>query len=131
MAYRTEQKERLLSFLRENPERQFSMEELVEALTPSGNIGRSTVYRLMRHLTEDGAVRRFMVGGGRHIYYQYVDGKSCGCHLHLKCQVCGRLYHLDGAVSAFMQKQIEASNRFLLDERRTLLIGTCRQCLQK
>lgn len=128
MAYQTEQKEALAQFLKENAHRQFTATELAKELTQVANIGISTVYRLLKTLSEEERVRRFVVGGSRQVYYQYIGGDGCVSHLHLKCTQCGRLFHLDPMVSEFMQKQILASNRFALDEYQTLLFGTCYEC---
>lgn len=128
MAYQTEQKEALLKFLEENAHRQFTAKDLAEELTKVASIGASTVYRLLKTLAYEERVRRFVVGGSRQVYYQYIGGEGCGSHLHLKCTTCSRLYHLDPMVSEFMQKQILATSRFLLDEHQTLLFGTCYGC---
>lgn len=122
--YRTDQKERLLDFLGRNTTRQFRIEEIVAAL--DGQVGKSTIYRLMRALVDEGRVRRF--GLGRKIYYQYLSGASCDAHLHLKCTVCGKMQHLDCSVSAFLKKQILATDRFELDDKLTLLFGRCARC---
>lgn len=126
MRYRTEQREALDAYLKANAARQFTIDELAGALSPA--IGKSTVYRLIRELLEGGRVRRFQLGGGRHAVYQYLPQESCTTHLHLKCVSCGRMVHLDGAVSAFMTRQILASNRFRLDDRLTTLYGRCADC---
>ena len=125
--YHTDQKDRLLDFLGQNTTRQFKMEEIVSAL--DGKVGKSTVYRLMRSLVEEGRVRRFELG--RTIYYQYLSGAACDSHLHLKCTVCGRMQHLDCSVSTFLRRQILATNRFQLDDRLTLLFGLCADCREK
>ncbi len=127
MKYRTEQKEALLAFLKEERDRQFTLGELAEEVGKIATIGASTVYRLMHALTEEGLVRRFTVGGSRIFYYQYTEG-DCHTHLHLKCTKCGKLFHLDGAVSHFMEKQIYASHKFRLNEHETMLFGICGVC---
>lgn len=127
MGYKTEQKSALMSFLSTHSDRQFTAATLSQELSESAHIGTSTIYRLLGTLVEEGCVRRFAVSGDRTYYYQYVGG-SCHSHLHLKCTACGRLYHLDDAVSRFLYKQILASNRFALDEESTLLFGICHHC---
>ena len=127
MGYKTEQKAALTAFLSAHHARQFTAAELADELSQVASIGASTIYRLLSALVAEGSVRRFTLGGGRTFYYQYVGGE-CHTHLHLKCTACGRLFHLDGAVSTFIQKQILASNRFTLDEESTLLFGICQHC---
>ncbi len=128
MAYKTEQREQLIAFLASHAPQQFTLGELAEEVMREGQIGRATVYRLMKKLAEEGVVRSFTIGDKRAVYYQYVGGVACDSHLHLKCMVCGRLYHLSGCVSTFMEKQIYATHRFVLDEHATMLFGTCQGC---
>ena len=128
MSYKTEQKEALIGYLEAHAARQYTAGELARELTRTAEIGISTVYRLLGTLTDEGRVRRFTLGQGKTFYYQYVGGDGCDSHLHLKCTVCGRLFHLAACVSDFMQKQILATSRFALDEHQTLLFGTCADC---
>ena len=128
MTYQTEQKEALIGYLAAHAAQQFTAGELARELTRTAPIGASTVYRLLGVLTDEGHIRRFTLGRGKTFYYQYVGGERCGTHLHLKCIVCGRLFHLAGCVSDFMQKQILATSRFELDESQTILFGTCAAC---
>ncbi len=127
MAYRTEQREMLVDFLREHADRQYTASDLTRALG-ADHIGQATVYRLIKRLVEEGVVRAFAIGDGHRTYYQYINGETCTSHLHLKCTVCGRLYHLGGCVSEFLEKQILATHRFALDEQKTMLFGTCHKC---
>ncbi len=128
MAYRTEQRDVLISYLREHSDKQYTIGEVSRALAEGGQIGQATVYRLMKRLVEEGSVRCFSIGDGHRMYYQYVSGERCMSHLHLKCTSCGRLYHLGACVSEFLEKQILATHRFQLDENLTMLFGTCHKC---
>ncbi len=126
MAYRTEQRDSLVDFLRTHADKQYTASELTHA--PELSIGQATVYRLVKRLVTEGVVRAFTLGEDRRTYYQYIDGETCTSHLHLKCTVCGQLYHLGGCVSEFLEKQILATHRFVLDEQMTMLFGTCHKC---
>ena len=57
-SYQTQQKAALLSFLEQNAERQFTIDEILSAM---GEIApaKSTAYRLIKKLCDDGQVRRF------------------------------------------------------------------------
>lgn len=126
MRYRTEQRETLDAYLTGHASRQFTIEELATELSPA--LGKSTVYRLIRELVESGRVRRFQLGSGRRVVYQYLPEERCVSHLHLKCVSCGRMLHLDRSVSEFLTRQILATNRFSLDDRLTTLYGRCAGC---
>ena len=58
--YNTHQKEMLLSFLKAHSDTPFSIDALAEELAScfSDAPGKSTVYRLMNTLTENGTVKR-------------------------------------------------------------------------
>ena len=125
----TEQRRRLLDFLHENPGRQYKIVEIYEALSQKpGPSAKSTVYRLVKELVEEGRVRRFVNGNSRQFLYQLVDGDRCNYHLHLKCLGCGKLIHMDDKMSDLFQDKIRDINHFELDEKKTLLFGRCESC---
>ena len=99
--YQTEQKRLLLDYLSRHAERAFTPAELAQALA-DGGIGKSTVYRLIARLSEEGAVRRFAREGGG-VAYQYLSGEHCASHLHLRCTACGRVIHLSEIPRIYIQ----------------------------
>ena len=129
--YATEQKKMLLDFLREHCERAYTVEELVTGMQErygSHVPGKSTVYRLMTHLVEEGTVKRFVKGHSRTFLYQIVAGEHCHSHLHLKCMGCGRLLHLDERVSDELLDRVRACSDFAVSEEETVLYGACADC---
>ena len=129
--YHTDGKQFLLDFLRAHADRPYTIEELIAALPPAKAPGKSTVYRLMTGLTEQGAVRRFVRGNSRQFTYQYFDGADCHSHLHLKCVECGRVVHLDHDASEYVEERLLKQNHFSSDERDTMLMGRCERCAHK
>lgn len=125
--YQTEQKKMLLLYLSSHAERAFSLAELAAALSECG-VGKSTVYRLVARLCDEGAVRRFAREGARGFAYQYLPGGECATHLHLRCTACGRLFHLDAEASRRFAALLERHNGFLLDGGHTTLLGRCGDC---
>ncbi len=124
--YQTEQKRMLLAFLQNGSALPMTIEQIAEGLARQGGPGKSTVYRLMNQLVEEGAVRRFVRGNSRHFVYQLMP-ERCMAHLHCRCVACGRLYHLDETLSQSMSQQL-ASLGFALDAGKTMLVGTCSSC---
>lgn len=57
MSYNTEQKKAVLQFLLANSRQPYTIEEIARALT--GVVGKSTVYRQIPLLVNEGYVRRF------------------------------------------------------------------------
>ena len=129
MTYRTGTRERLLEFFEQNAQQSFSLEEVCANLAPDGR-GKSTIYRLVAQLVEEGALHKITEQGSRHCTYQFLGGEHCSEHLHLKCIDCGRLIHLDENTSHALEKQIFSSEHFRLSES-TLLYGKCNVCQHK
>ena len=127
MEYNTEQKKAIVGLLRENSDRQFTVEEIAEAL--AGGVGVSTVYRRMPELVKSGAVKRFDAPDGSHkSVYQAVGCEHCDAHLHMKCRDCGKLLHLDDTVSERVIEMIKRNSAFSVDGEETVLYGVCEGC---
>ena len=129
--YATEQKKILIDFLREHYEASFTVEEIVSELqcTHGDKIpAKSTVYRLITRLVEEGAVKRFVKGHSRQFLYQIVDCEHCHSHLHLRCMDCGKLFHLNEKLSDELLDVIRFSSNFSVNEAETVLVGACSDC---
>ena len=126
MTYNTEKRTSLISFFEENGEAAYTIDEIVERLSPDGS-GRSTYYRLVSKLVEEGAVKRISDEKTRHTTYQYLGNHACGEHLHLKCKECGRLIHLDHSTSHEVEEKIMKIGGFSIDEG-AILFGKCKGC---
>ena len=130
MAYQTEQKRILIQFLTEHREQAFAIEELAERMKAYGPHapGKSTVYRLMLHLLEEKRVRRFVEEDGRRFLYQLLEDEHCHEHLHLKCNRCGRLLHLDEHLSREFLERVRGVAAFSVSNDDTVLFGLCADC---
>jgi len=125
--YRTRQRELILERLRTAGDRHITAEELAEELRGEG-VGRSTVYRTLERLVEQGEVRRFRPGDGG-ACYQFNDSTgSCREHHHLKCIKCGRLFHTECELLDELSEHVYSHHGFLLDRSRTVLYGLCADC---
>ena len=133
--YQTEQKKLLVAFLASHADRQFSAEELAAVFDSDGEggrvLGKSTVYRLVVQLTEDGILRRFPREQGRGWLYQYHSAEDCHGHLHLKCKNCGVLLHLECGMGKELLDHIEMIHRFKVDNSASVLYGLCAACRTK
>lgn len=129
--YITEQKTMLLSFLKSNHDNAFTVDELTAEMKKSYGDrapGKSTVYRLITKLSDDGIVKKFAKTGSRCFVYQLVSEGECHNHLHLKCLDCGKLIHLDEEVSEELLDKVKMLNDFLVNEDETILLGKCAEC---
>ena len=126
MVYNTEKRSEITAFLSENRDRAFSLEEICAAVLPTEK-GKSTVYRLVSKMCEEGSVRRLAEERSRHVTYQYLGCNECSEHFHLKCRECGKMIHLDEGISHQLEKQIFVKESFLLDDG-AVLFGKCADC---
>lgn len=130
--YQTEQKKILLAYMKAHSDRAFTVEELCgrmkEELPGKCVPGKSTVYRLMPALVQEGLVKRFTKENSRKFLYQMVCGEHCGKHLHMKCSVCGKLYHMEDEESEELLLQVMRKHHFRIDGGKTLLFGQCEEC---
>ena len=93
--YKTKQKAVILDCLKNNSDREFTVDGLVELLkSESFTVGRTTVYRYLDYLVKNGDVRKFVSDSTRQATFQYIEHKhECEEHMHLKCIKCGKLIH--------------------------------------
>ena len=129
--YITEQKTRLLDFLREHGEQSYTIDEIMSKMREQGNDtlpGKSTLYRLMNHLCDEGKVKKFVREGSRGFAYQAFIGEHCTTHLHMKCISCGRLLHLGHEISDELLEKIKSVSDFSVSESETVLFGNCADC---
>lgn len=133
--YQTGQKRILLAYMKAHSDQAFTIEELCERLkkeTVMGPVpGKSTVYRIMPELVEEGLVKRFVKEHSRKFLYQMVCGEHCEKHLHMKCSVCGKLYHMEDEESEALLLQVMKKHHFQVDEGRTVLFGQCESCCEQ
>ena len=127
MKYVTGKKEKIIDFLSKKSGSTYTPEEICDAILPDGK-GKSTVYRIISSLVEDGCLRRVSDGKTRHVTYQYVGSSECHKHLHLKCKGCGKLIHMDDEISVEFEKRVMGVGFAI--ESGTLLYGQCAECLE-
>ena len=128
-AYNTRQKRELLNFLQERSMQHFSVDEVVFELQDRGEkIGRSTVYRYLELLAEQGSVRKYQSVQGITQYQHVEDAARCDDHFHMMCSRCGDLMHVDCAVMREMSEHLMSAHGFRLDPRETILVGVCDKC---
>ena len=127
MKYKTGKKELILELLSEKCNSAYSIEQICERITDAGK-GKSTVYRLVSELVDDGVIRRLTDGKTRRVTYQFVGGEPCHRHMHLKCNECGKLIHLDEGVSRDFEDKVRSIGGFAIEDGG-FIYGKCRECI--
>ena len=128
MKYIMGKREKILDFLCAHPDTTYTPEEICDEILDGGR-GKSTVYRIIAELVDEGCLRRISDGKTRHCVYQYIGTEQCHNHLHLKCKGCGKLIHMDEGTSRELERSV-MSVGFAIEEG-TLLYGTCSECREE
>ena len=124
--YSTRQKREMLSYLKKHDMEPYSVDELVFRMQEQGErIGRTTVYRYLEQLAEQGSVRKYQNAQGVTQYQHIEDDSHCDSHFHMMCRSCGRLYHVSCELMEKLSQHIYTDHSFRLDLRETILVGTC------
>lgn len=95
--------------------------------------GRSSVYRMLATMTDDGEVAKFPAGNGEGGFvYQYVgNDHRCHTHFHLHCLHCGDVIHLECKCGDEIAGHLRSTHGFVIDRGRSVLYGTCASCAKK
>ncbi|MCL2883923.1 MAG: transcriptional repressor [Oscillospiraceae bacterium] len=125
MTYRTKQKDCILAYLRAHSGAHVTAEELAERL--KGQVGKTTIYRYLDSLADEGAVLRYASPGRGSACYQLASDEA-GNVYHLLCTGCGEMRHLSCGQLEGLAEHMREDHRFLLDMRQTVLYGQCEKC---
>ena len=131
--YNPKGKNEVIMYLKAHNERRLTVAEILDGLKEEGiSINRSTIYRNLDKLVESGDILVFKGKDSESAFYQYLgEHKECNAHLHLQCNSCGKIFHLEhGFVDDFMDK-LRKDIKVELDVSKTMLVGTCEKCLGK
>lgn len=131
-SYITRQRLQVMECIALNRDKHMTADEIREKLKKNGvEIGKSTVYRTLEKLMEEGRVRKYISDDGKSSCYQYIDEDEdgdCVSHFHLKCTRCGRLIHLECDYIKDIERHVFEHHRFMVDNTKTVLYGICGDC---
>lgn len=128
--YKTKQKTAILQCIKGMGDKHFTIHGLCETLSKNGDaVGRTTVYRMVEKLSNDGILRKFTMPQGDSSCYQYVgEGNHCHEHFHLKCEKCGNLIHMECDDMNNLAEHIKSHHGFSLNPLKTVIYGVCEGC---
>ena len=82
--YSTRQKRELMKFMKAHSLENFSVDDVVFRLQGEGtHIGRTTVYRYLESMAEQGAVHKYQNAQGMTQYQHVEDESLCAKHFHM------------------------------------------------
>ncbi len=113
--------------------RHITAEELFDMLKEKSTpVAKSTLYRFLSQLEQDGLVKKYFVGENSCACYQFV-GKNSDCHehFHLLCRQCGEITHFENPSLEKLIKNLDNANDFSIDIKDSPFYGTCKTCMRK
>lgn len=130
MATRTEYNTKalcaVLECLKNADGKHLTAEEIKNRLAQDGVIiGTATVYRNLDKLLSRGEITRYQ-GDGSACYC--VENENCHAQIHLVCEECGRLLHLECERAESLSRHLEKEHGFILSKHRTVFYGLCEEC---
>lgn len=128
--YKTKQQDLILNYLIEHSQEHVTVDQIYESLRNSDQqVGKTTVYRCLERLIEEGAVRKYIVEDGISACFQYISSsQECREHYHLKCCKCGQLIHLSCDFLGQVNRHIYQEHHFIVDNSKTVFYGICENC---
>ena len=130
--YLTDNKKTVSDFFKNNSERHYTVENVIEKLDSEGiSIPKSTLYRIIGSLCRSGLLKRYESGSENCFVYQYANfDDSCIDHFHLKCSECGNLIHLECDKMNEIKEHIMKEHGFMIGGAG-IINGICGKCLNK
>ena len=127
--YNTKQREIILNYLIDTKNQTITAEDIINYSNKIGEkIGKATVYRYLNNLVENNIIKKFILEDNKGSCYQYIDGKKCEDHYHLKCKNCNKIIHLDCDEFKNIQNHISKEHDFEIDSIKTVFYGLCKNC---
>ena len=129
--YNTKQSESILDYIASLGDEHVTASKILKHFESSDSpIGKATVYRHLEKLTVNGKLRKYTIDNLSGACFQYVDNsENCHEHLHLKCEGCGMLIHLQCDELEAFSNHIKNKHAFLVNIVKTTLHGKCKNCL--
>ena len=101
-----------------------TIEEIYSAIHKEHtSISKTTVYRNLRQLADNGQIRKISLSDGLERYDGCTDR-----HYHFKCKACGCTIDVDMEQIAGINDMIREKHGFQVDEHDVVFTGICVKC---
>ncbi len=125
-SYKTRQREEILNFFRENPERCVSVKEILKS--ENVTVGQATLYRTLSMLCEENVIKRFSSASGGDSFRLQCPDADNDLHIHIVCKRCGDMIHSDCEFVGEIRNHLSKDHGFTLDTSSTVIYGICKNC---
>jgi Fur family ferric uptake transcriptional regulator len=128
----TKQKRLIIECLEKNRNSHLSAEEIYNLIRQGDQqISIATVYRNLRLLEEQGVIRKIFVSEDALAFYELSENNVPHSHHHLICRRCGKIIDFEEDLLEAVEKMIEVTEGFFIEDHRVVFYGVCRECRQK
>lgn len=129
LKYTTKPRRELLDFFKSHDGECYTADELEEKI--GGKMGKATLYRTLSAFSDEGIIVKYYTGDGMPASYMIKSSEECDSHFHLRCLVCGKLFHVDCDVMDETIEHIKREHGFTVDVIHSTMYGVCRECEAK
>lgn len=131
--YNTIQRKLIMAVIEKNRGRHITAEEVLLALVQEGRpVAKATIYRHFYRLVEEGVLIKYSPVDGASACYQYADTQEkLLANYHIKCERCGKLFHLDCSFLDQISDHFSEHHKFDLNRFKTVFYGVCSECRKK
>ena len=133
-AYKTKQQDLLFSYLKEMQGKHFTAEDVRAHFEEKKlSIGIATIYRQLEKIVAEGKIQKYFIDDHSAACFEYA-GENCNTnekHFHLKCELCGRLIHLECDELEELGGHLKTEHGFVINPLRTVFYGVCTDCMSK
>ena len=130
--YNTKQNEAILSYLVSLGGKHTTAGQIAMHFEETGSpVGIATIYRNLDRLVESGSVGKYTLDGVSGACYQYLlsEHEHSLNQVHLKCEECGSVLHLDCEVMQNIPGHVYEQHSFKINPMKTVLYGKCSRCI--
>lgn len=125
--YQTEPQKKMKDFFKNHPDREYSAKELIAVFEKE--MDKATVYRQLNLLEESFYIQKNF--NMRKNGYQYRYSLECQNHMHLICEECGKIFHLNCQMTTSFLVHLNKDHFFQANPAHSTVYGrcgTCRKC---
>lgn len=130
--YKTKQHDEILNYIKTIEGEHFNVCDIYDHFKEEGqNIGTATIYRQLEKLVDEGNAIKYTLDPGTPACFEYVNPgnhlkrKTC---FHLRCEICGRLTHMNCGELQGLASHLENEHGFRINAMRTVFYGICSDC---
>ncbi len=128
--YKTKARECIISYLKEHSEQRFTAREIYDYLREKiDGINRTTIYRNLDRLCENGELIKYKESNQDSWFYQYSEThQHCDRHMHAQCSECGKIFHLENNFVEEFEEKLHSVYGLNINTSKTMIIGKCDDC---